>query len=314
MNKALVTGGCGFIGSHLVDRLVRQGVQVEIVDDLSASENEAFYYNETQFPGSATYHKTNILNKAQLEGIFSSFNPDAVFHLAAKARIQRAIKNPIETCEVNFQGTCNILELSRKYEVSRVMFSSTSSIYGLKNSCPLNEDMPRDCLNPYSVSKSAAEDLCKMYHDLYGLKTVIFRYFNVFGERQPLKGDYAPVVGLFYRQKASGVPMTIVGDGLQTRDFTYVKDVVEANMLAATSSNEKIFGEVFNVGSGESTSVLQISEMIGGEASFLPERKGEARETLADISKIRNFLFFSPTIRLSDWMKKENNNINNYAS
>ena len=313
MNKALVTGGCGFIGSHLVDRLVRQGVHVDVVDDLSATENEAFYYNETQFPGSATYHKVDILNRNKLQKIFKDSKPDTVFHLAAKARIQRAIQNPLNTCEVNFHGTCNVLELSRKYGVGRVMFSSTSSVYGLKNSCPLREDMRKDCLNPYSVSKSAAEELCKMYHDLYGLKTVIFRYFNVFGERQPLKGDYAPVVGLFYRQKASGMPMTIVGDDLQTRDFTYVKDVVEANMVASTTSNEEIFGEVFNVGSGENTSVLEVAKMIGGETVFLPDREGEAKETLADISKIRNLLYFYPSVRLEDWMKKENNDLSKYA-
>ena len=167
--------------------------------------------------------------------------------------------------------------------------------------------MPRDCLNPYSVSKAAGEDLCKMYNDLYKLKTIIFRYFNVFGERQPIKGDYAPVVGLFYRQKALGKPMTIVGDGLQTRDFTYVKDVVSANIAAAKTQNEEVFGEVFNVGSGTNTSVLEISEMIEGEPQFIPERKGEARETLADISKIRKILYYSPTVKLEEWIKKENN-------
>ena len=299
-----MTGGCGFIGSHLVDELVKEGVTVEVVDDLSATENESFYYNP-----SATYHKCDILNKAKLRNIFVLFRPDTVFHLAAKARIQRAIQNPINTCEVNFQGTCNILECSKNVGADRVIFSSTSSVYGLKNAPPLSEDMPRDCLNPYSVSKAAAEELCKMYYNLYGLKTTTFRYFNVFGERQPLKGDYAPVVGLFYRQKELGTPMTVVGDGLQTRDFTYVKDVVQANMLAAKSNNEGAFGQIFNVGSGKNNSVLDVAEMIGGETSFLPERKGEARETLANISKICKTLGFSPTITLENWIKEENNKV-----
>ena len=309
MNKALVTGGCGFIGSHITDTLIKEGVRVEVIDDLSATENETFYYNP-----SATYHKCSILNKDRLEGIFESLEPDVVFHLAAKARIQRAIENPQKTCDVNFNGTCNILQMSRKFEVDRVIFSSTSSVYGLNNSCPLKENMPKDCLNPYSVSKSAAEDLCRMYYDLYDLKTIIFRYFNVYGERQPLKGQYAPVIGVFYRQKANMEPMTIVGDGLQTRDFTYVQDVVSANLLAAKTSNEKSYGEIFNVGSGTNNSILEISKIIGGNIEHIQQRVGEAKETLADISKICEVLDFFPTIKLEDWLKEENNKLDRYAS
>jgi UDP-glucose 4-epimerase len=301
MDRALITGGCGFIGSHLVDFLIKEGTRVEVIDDLSATENEAFYYNQ-----SATYHKCDILNKTKVERIFKDFNPEVVFHLAAKARIQRAIQNPQNTCDVNFNGTCNILEYSKLTGVDRVIFSSTSSVYGLRNACPQNENMPKDCLNPYSVSKSAAEELCNMYYDLYDLKTIIFRYFNVFGERQPVKGDYAPVVGLFYRQKEMGGPMTVVGDGLQTRDFTYVQDVVQANVLAAKTDNTKAFGQVFNVGSGTNTSVLDIAAMIGGDTENLPPRAGEARETLANISKIREMLKFSPTKNLKEWIEEEN--------
>lgn len=300
MKKALVTGGCGFIGSHIVDRLCEKGVLVSVVDDLSATENESFFYNSK-----ALYHEVNILDKNKLEKVFDYFKPDVVFHLAAKARIQRSIENPQNTCEVNFGGTCNVLEFSRKYNVDRVIFSSTSSIYGLKNPCPLQEDMPKDCLNPYSISKSAAEDLCKMYYDLYGLKTVIFRYFNVFGERQPIKGEYAPVIGLFFKQKLSGENLTIVGDGLQTRDFTCVEDVVNANLLAAEIRDEEAFGQVFNVGSGKSNSVLEISEMIEGVKRFLPERKGEARNTLANISKIKRVLGYHPVTNLKNWIEKE---------
>lgn len=300
MKKALVTGGCGFIGSHIVDYLCGKGVLVNVVDDLSATENESFFYNSK-----ALYHEVNILDKNKLEKVFDYFKPDVVFHLAAKARIQRSIENPQNTCEVNFGGTCNVLEFSRKYNVDRVIFSSTSSIYGLKNQCPLQEDMPKDCLNPYSISKSAAEDLCKMYYNLYGLKTVIFRYFNVFGERQPIKGEYAPVIGLFFKQKLSGENMTIVGDGLQTRDFTCVEDVVSANLLAAETKNEEAFGQIFNVGSGKSNSVLEISEMIEGVKRFLPERKGEARNTLADISKIKKVLGYHSVTNLKNWIEKE---------
>jgi UDP-glucose 4-epimerase len=279
------------------------------VDDLSATENETFYFNP-----SASYRHIDILDKENLGDVFEGFKPNAVFHLAARSRIQRAIENPEGTCDVNFNGTCNVLQASRNNDVDRVIFSSTSSIYGLKNSCPLKEDMPKDCLNPYSISKSAAEDLCKMYYNLFGLKTIILRYFNVYGERQPLKGRYAPVIGIFYRQKADGQNMTIVGDGSQTRDFTHVSDVVDANLLAADTDDEENYAEVFNVGSGKNHSVLNISEMIGGTTEFLPERSGEARETLADLSKTKEKLGFISKIDLENWLNEENNNLNNYVS
>lgn len=306
--KAIVTGGCGFIGSNLVDELISLGFSVEVIDNLSATSNEQFYYNDY-----AAYHEVDILDEKKVQEIFSNFLPDVVFHLAAKSRIQTTIENPLPCCDVNFKGTANILEASRKSNVERVIFSSTSSIYGLKNECPLKEDMEKDCLNPYSVSKSGAEDLCKMYNNLYGLKTITFRYFNVYGERQPLQGEYAPVIGYFYRQKARGQAMTIVGDGLQTRDFTHVSDIVQANVLAAQTDNSWAFGEIFNVGTGVNYSVLDICTMIGGDYEHIPERLGEARETLADIWKIKTFLNYEPKIRLEDWVKEENLKYKNYA-
>ena len=186
-----------------------------------------------------------------------------------------------------------------------MVYSSTSSGYGLANEPPLIETMRRDCLNPYSVTKVAAEDLCKMYYTLWGLETVILRYFNVYGERQPLKGQYAPVVGIFLRQQASNEPMTIVGDGLQRRDFTHVKDIVQSNMLAAESDNEKIFGEIFNVGTGHNNSILEISKMIGNNCVHIPSREGEADNTLADISKIKEHLRYKPTIKIEEWLKTQ---------
>ena len=163
--------------------------------------------------------------------------------------------------------------------------------------------MPRDCLNPYSVSKAAAEDLCKMYFNLFDVETVIFRYFNVYGERQPLKGQYAPLIGIFQKQKEQGVPLTIVGDGKQARDFTYVGDVVNANILAATSDNPDILGEVFNVGCGKNYSVLDVADIIGGETEYIPNRPGEARETLADLTKSNKLLNYKPSVDLEGWIK-----------
>lgn len=311
MKNVLVTGGAGFIGSHIVDELVSREMNVIVVDNESSAANDKYYYNNK-----ATYFKYDITNYDELNRVFNLSLPagardgadlagiDTIFHLAARSRIPYSIKEPIDTCLVNYMGTLNVLECARNYGVKRVMYSSTSSAYGLKNSAPQREDMEVDCLNPYSASKVAGENLCKMYNSLYGLETVIFRYFNVYGERHPLKGSYAPVVGIFDRQSSNGEPMTIVGDGLQTRDFTYVKDVVEANMLAATSANKDITGEIFNVGSGTNHSVLDIARLIGGEYVFVPPREGEARETLANINKIKNLLGFKPKTNLESWLKE----------
>jgi UDP-glucose 4-epimerase len=298
MNRALVTGGAGFIGSNLVDQLLSDGYEVAVIDNESSQVNAQFYWNEK-----AQNHLINITDQRECSKVFADFKPDYVFHLAAHSRIPIAIKNPIESCDVNVVGTCNMLQQSREYGVKRFMFSSTSSVYGLSNKCPLKEDMPRDCLNPYSVSKAAAEDLCKMYFNLFDVETVIFRYFNVYGERQPLKGQYAPLIGIFQKQKEQGVPLTIVGDGKQARDFTYVGDVVNANILAATSDNPDILGEVFNVGCGKNYSVLDVADIIGGETEYIPNRPGEARETLADLTKSNKLLNYKPSVDLEGWIK-----------
>ena len=298
MNRALVTGGAGFIGSNLVDQLIADGYEVAVIDNESSSANSQFYWNDK-----AQNHLINITDQKECGEIFAAFKPDYVFHLAAHSRIPIAIKNPIESCDVNVVGTCNMLQQSREHGVKRFMFSSTSSVYGLSNKCPLKEDMLRDCLNPYSVSKAAAEDLCKMYYNLFNLETVIFRYFNVYGERQPLKGQYAPLIGIFQKQKDAGEPMTIVGNGKQTRDFTYVGDIVKANILAANSSNTAILGEIFNVGSGKNYSVLDVADIINGERVFIKDRPGEARDTLADLTKSKEFLNYTPGVDLKDWIK-----------
>ncbi|MAH45243.1 hypothetical protein CMI37_05405 [Candidatus Pacearchaeota archaeon] len=301
MNNVLVTGGAGFIGSHIVDELIDRGKNVTVIDNESSAANDQYYYNDN-----ATYFKYDIADYNKIGYLFRNYPPiniDTIFHLAARSRIPYSIEQPIETCQINYMGTLNILEMARHYGVKRVIFSSTSSAYGLKNEAPQREDMEVDCLNPYSASKVAGENLCKMYYSLYGLETVIFRYFNVYGERHPLKGSYAPVVGIFDRQSSNGEAMTIVGDGLQTRDFTYVKDVVQANMLAAESTNENVVGEILNVGTGKNYSVLDIANMIGGEYIFTEPRKGEARETLADVNKIKKLLGYKPKTDLKDWIE-----------
>ena len=302
MQKVIVTGGSGFIGSNLVDRLIKDGFDVIVIDNESSECNAKFYYN-----ANAKYFKYNIEDYDLIEPLFKGV--EYVFHLAAESRIQPTMRRPIKACMTNIIGTCNILEAARRNDIKRVIYSSTSSAYGLKNSIPLKETMHRDCLNPYSVTKAAGEDLCKMYHSLYGLETIVFRYFNVYGERQPLKGQYAPVVGLFLEMKKTNKAMTVVGDGLQTRDYTYVGDVVEANIIATTASKNAM-GETFNVGTGTNHSILDLVNMIGGDHIHLPARPGESRHTKADNAKIMLDLGWQPKETIANWIsnyKKENN-------
>tara|TARA_B100000927_G_C16337467_1_gene417877 strand:- start:243 stop:800 length:558 start_codon:yes stop_codon:yes gene_type:complete len=185
------------------------------------------------------------------------------------------------------------------------MYSSTSSGYGM-NQTPNVETQQDDCLNPYSVSKVNGEKLCKMYTDLFGLPTISFRYFNVYGERQPLRGQYAPVIGIFLRQRAAEEPLTIVGDGDQRRDFTHVSDVVSANILAATSDvDDSAFGQVYNVGTGENHSVNEIANLISDNQVNIPPRIGEARISLANNEKLRKTFGWKPTVKLDDWISQQ---------
>ena len=299
MSKVLVTGGSGFIGSHIVDRFIDLGDEVVVIDDLSAICHEEFYYNDK-----AEYHHVSVTD-GRTRGLYD--NVDYVFHLAAESRIQPALKNPELAIKTNVLGTCKVLQYSLENNVKRVIYSSTSSAYGLANSIPAKESMNRDCLNPYSITKTAGEDFARIYYKLHGLETITLRYFNVYGERQPTKGQYAPVVGLFQRQQSMGEPMTVVGDGSQTRDYTYVKDVVEANIKAITAPTEAL-GEIFNIGTGRRYSIVQLVCMIGAKNNENPnfihidKRKGEARNTQADISKAEEILKWKPTTRLEDWL------------
>lgn len=295
--KSLVTGGAGFIGSNLVDKLLELGHEVIVIDNEYSDAHDQFYWNDK-----AQNYKYDIRDYENTRPLYDGV--DYVFHLAAEARIQPAIENPIEAVSINSVGTCTVLQCSREARVKRVMYSSTSSAYGRNE--PANiETQPDDCLNPYSVSKVSGEKLCKMYTELYGLPTITFRYFNVYGERQPLKGQYAPVIGIFLRQRASGEPLTIVGDGNQRRDFTYVCDVVNANILAATKEvDSEAFGQVYNIGTGNNYSINQIARMISNHTTNIAPRPGETRLSLANIQKFRKTFGWEPTMKLDQWIKK----------
>ena len=223
----------------------------------------------------------------------------------AKLTIGPAIENPLNALNINTMGTCNVLQCAREVKAKKVLYSSTSSGYGL-NEAPNIETQPDDCLNPYSVSKIAGEKLCKMYTDLYGLNTIIFRYFNVFGERAPRKGQYAPVTGIFLRQKAAGEPLTIVGDGEQRRDYIYVEDVANANVMAAISNpDDDAYGQVYNVGSGKNYSVNEIASFISDDTINIPPRIGEARNSLANIDKIQKTFAWKPEVDVEQWIKTQ---------
>ena len=298
--RCLVTGGAGFIGSNLTDTLLGDGHEVAVVDNESADSNEKFYWN----PDSEQF-KININDTDNIQRVFKNYRPEWVFHLAAEARIQPSIDRPIEACDVNFMGTVRLLDLCSAFEIDKFIYSSTSASYGLKNKPPLRENMRPDCLNPYSASKVASESFCKIYYKLHDLKTICLRYFNVYGDRQPVKGQYAPVIGLFLKQFKEKREMTIVGDGLQSRDFTHVKDVVAANILAAKCNNKGAFGEVFNVGTGEAYGVGEIAQIIGGKTINIPFRPGEARHSLADNTKIKEYLGWKPKYKLKEYIKQE---------
>ncbi len=255
--KVLVTGGHGFIGSHLVDRLIDLGHHVVVVDDQSAN-NEKFYVNEK-----AENHVFSICDSSKLQRVTKDCQ--FAFHLAAESRLQNAINDPRRAVDVNIGGTLSVLDACVANKINGLVFSSTSSIYGLTDKLPIKEDLSEDCLNPYASTKYAAELLIRNYTQLHGLRTNILRYFNVFGERAPAKGQYALVTSIFLRQKKAEEPLTIVGDGSQKRDFIYVKDVVEANIRCMEqwdSSTILGYADVFNVGSSKEVSVLELANKI----------------------------------------------------
>ena len=297
MTISIVTGGAGFIGSHIVEKLKRLDHMVVVIDN-EYSDNDNFHWRKDTLNVNIDITDYKALKKA-----FTG--ADYIFHCAAEARIGPAIKNPVNAVNINTIGTCNVLQCAREVGAKKVLYSSTSSGYGL-NEAPNIETQPDDCLNPYSVSKIAGEKLCKMYTDLYGLNTIIFRYFNVFGERAPRKGQYAPVTGIFLRQKAAGEPLTIVGDGEQRRDYIYVKDVANANVMAAISNpDDNAYGQVYNVGSGKNYSVNEIASFISDDTINIPPRIGEARNSLANIDKIQKTFAWKPEVDVEQWIKTQ---------
>ena len=290
--KSVVTGGCGFIGSHVVDRLVERGDEVVVVDDLATGDVACLNAGARLVGGSVL--DTDLMREA-VEGA------DRIFHLAALPRVERSIEDPVGTHRVNVDGTLNVLETSRRAGVGRFVYASSSSVYGWQDTHLMTEGMTPNPLSPYALQKLIGEQYVSLLAPLYGMTAVSLRYFNVYGPRQPLEGEYALVIGKFLSARRSGRPLTVYGDGEQTRAYSHVDDVVTANLLAAEADVPRGRNTVLNIGSGVETSVNRIAGMIGGEVvHVVPNPRGdmEERRKAADWSRAASVLGWEPTITL----------------
>lgn len=294
MKKVLVTGGAGFIGSNLVDVLIGDNIEVIIIDNLSTGKIENVNKD-------AIFLKHDLCSIDHSKFVDILDGVDTVFHLAALARVQPSIDNPIPYNDANVNATLNVLYAAQKACVKRVVYSASSSCYGNTSRIPQKESDPVNPLSPYGLQKYIGEQYCKLFSEIYNLDTVSLRYFNVYGERMSLSGAYCLVTGIFARQMQEGKPLTITNDGNQKRDFTYVGDVVTANILAARYSMT-LNGESFNIGNGRNVSINEVADMFGGEKIY-GETRLEPFETLADNSKAKNTLSWEPKGNLSKWIK-----------
>ncbi|OMH40089.1 NAD-dependent epimerase/dehydratase family protein [Desulfurobacterium indicum] len=306
MKRTLVTGGAGFIGSHLVEALVKESREVLVFDDFSTGKIE-------NIPDSKLVHvvKGNISDRFQVENLFKKYQFDTVFHLAAIASVVKSVENPEETHKTNFDGTLYLLQESVKCGVIRFIFASSAAVYGDLPKLPKKETDPVKPLTPYAVDKYASERYVINAYELYGLKTTALRFFNVFGPRQDPASPYSGVISIFVDRvirnlKGENVAITVYGDGRQTRDFVYVKDVVKA-LLLVERCHEAV-GRVFNVGTGKATSLLDLLDYLAKIAGklppihFEPPRKGDIKHSLADISELKK-IGFSPSFTAQEGLK-----------
>jgi nucleoside-diphosphate-sugar epimerase len=301
-SRVLVTGGAGFIGSHLVDRLVANGHEVRVLDDFSSGQESNLERAKPQIEvirGSIC--DADVLARA-VQGCA------LVFHEAAVPSVPRSIAEPVRTNQVNVDGTLLVLELARQAGVRRVVFAASSSAYGDTVELPKVESMPPTPLSPYALQKYAGEVYCRLYHQLYGLETVALRYFNVYGPRQNPDSEYAAVIPRFVRSCLSGEAPHIYGDGEQTRDFTFVADAVQANILA--SQSPRASGEVVNVAGGRRTSLNELFRVIRAttnatvEPVYEPARQGDVRDSLASLDRARQVLGYAPAVELAEGLAR----------
>jgi UDP-glucose 4-epimerase len=294
--KIIVTGGAGFIGSHLVDALLDLDYDVIAIDNLSIGRIENISHNldKSKF----TFLNADILDFDSIEGVFE--NTDWVFHLAALADIVPSIEKPKDYYLSNSNGTFNVLEACRKHNIKRIIYSASSSCYGTPDKYPTKESAEIRPQYPYALTKNIAEQMVMHWCHLYNLPSLSLRFFNVYGPRARTSGTYGAVFGVFLAQKIANKPYTVVGDGNQTRDFTFVSDVVSAILSAAES---QISGEIINIGSNNTYSINHLVELLGGDVVHIPKRPGEPECTWADISKSQKLLDWKPKVSLEDGVK-----------
>ncbi len=305
--KAVVTGGAGFIGSHLVDALLVDGHSVHVIDNLVNGRLENLVQHQDN--PKLTVQQTDIRDKAAIKSGFDG--ADWVFHLAGLADIVPSIDQPDDYITTNVNGTLNVLECAREADVSRLIYAASSSCYGIPDSYPTPETAAICPQYPYALSKHMGEELVLHWQQCYGLSTTALRLFNVYGPRSRTTGAYGAVFGVFLAQKLGGQPYTVVGDGNQSRDFTYVTDVASAFVAAAQA---ELAGEVFNIGSGDHYSINQLVALLGGSKTHLPKRPGEPDCTFADISKIQQQLGWSPSITFEQGVEQMLNHIDDWQS
>ena len=302
----LVTGGAGFIGSHIVERLVQEGQHVRVIDNLSTGKRKNIepFLEKIEFI-EGDVRDLELVRKA-MDGV------DYVLHQAAVPSVPRSVKDPLTTNAVNVEGTLNILIAARDAGVKRVVYASSSSVYGDTPTLPKQEGMKPQPRSPYAVSKLAGEFYCQVFYHVYGLETVVLRYFNVFGPRQDPESQYAAVVPKFITALLRNEPPTIFGDGEQSRDFTYVENVVEANLLATQAKGTDVAGQVFNIACGTRITINKLAQMLAEiigvdpelEPHYAPPRPGDVRHSLADISKGQEFLGYHVKVDLFEGLKR----------
>ena len=300
--KVLVSGGAGFIGSHLTEALLAKGYYVTVIDNLACGRKENLPDHKN-----LTFMKRDICDPNSLRSCFHGI--DWVFHLAGIADIVPSIENPIAYFKANVEGTLNMLEFAHKAGVKRFVYAASSSSYGVPNTYPTPETAPINPQYPYALTKHMGEELVMHWEKVYKLPAVSLRLFNVYGPRSRTAGTYGAVFGVFLAQKKHGKPFTVVGDGTQTRDFTFVTDVAAAFICAAESD---ISRECINVGSGNHYSVNKLVKLLGGEIVYIPKRPGEPDCTFADVSKINNLLNWKAIVSFEDGVQKMLENINDW--
>ena len=305
MTTAIVTGGAGFIGSHLVDALLAEDISVRVIDNYSTGRPE----NLAHVAGQVELVEADFAKPGSWQNLFQ--DTDWVFHLGALADIVPSIQRPTDYFQANVDGTFNVLEAAKNAGVKRFVYAASSSCYGIPEKYPTSEAAEISPQYPYALTKRLGEELVMHWAQLYNLPAIALRLFNVYGPRSRTSGTYGAVLGVFLAQKLANKPFTIVGDGTQTRDFTYVTDVANAFLTAAKSSVRE---EIFNVGSGETVSVNRLVELLGGEVTYIPKRPGEPDCTYADITKIRRELKWQPKVDIKQGVDNVLANIDYWKS